>query len=189
MKDLKFITTRLDYFDSYYEMSDSDRTYQDGRRSERQIENLLSELTESELIQVKNQTTIGDDMLNRYFAKFFENLPEPTPTPTKSKLSEIMSNAWAMFKNGLFGSFGKALKAAWMRFKLVQNLKNGIARFSFQKANGETRDAIGTLRNGNFHYEAKSTGTTGKPSLLKYFDIEANAWRSCRVERLITIAA
>lgn len=177
-------------FDSTYMMSDDSTVYSDGKAQEIEIHSLLKEASNDTLIEVRNSIDLTDRFLKVPFGRYFENLNEvvsvkSTGTEPKSKLSEIMSTAWAMFKSELFESFGLALKASWSKYKLVQSLKNGIARFSYIKSDGSTREAIGTLRNGNFHYKPKGSTKKENSHVVKYFDVVANGFRSLRIDRLI----
>lgn len=51
------------------------------------------------------------------------------------------------------------------------------------------RNAIGTLRKGNFEYKPKGNSKKSNPMAVKYFDIEVKQFRSFRIDRLIEIAA
>lgn len=101
--------------------------------------------------------------------------------------SQIFKLAWQLFKSNLFDSFGEALKAAWIKVKLMIQLRSGIAYFSFRKASGELRDAIGTLSQNNFSYDYKGSNTAEKPYLIKYWDIEKRAFRSFKIQNLVSI--
>jgi hypothetical protein len=109
-------------------------------------------------------------------------------TTSKFNLSSILSNAWSFFKANLFPTFSECMKAAWKRAKLVRQMREGIARFIFvKKSDGSTRNAIGTLRNGNFSYESKGSTKKKNPANVSYFDIEKNAFRSFSIVNLISI--
>ena len=99
--------------------------------------------------------------------------------------SEIFKSAWSYLKANIVTTFSEALKLAWKRFKLILSLKKGISYFSYRKANGTLREAIGTLREGNFEYVFKTEGGKERFDVIKYFDIESKGWRSCRIERLV----
>ena len=99
--------------------------------------------------------------------------------------SEIFKAAWQMLKDKLFTTFAAALKAAWNRFKLLAKLRKGVAYFSFLKADGSTRVAVGTLREGNFNYESKGKNGVSKIGLIKFWDIENRAFRSLNIENFI----
>lgn len=109
---------------------------------------------------------------------------------TKSNINKrnLFQTAWNFFKQGLFNSFANALQAAWKRIKLISNLRHGIAYFSYLKASGEVRQAIGTLAGSNFSYTNKTENHNTKSDVIKYWDINSKAWRSFRIERLLTVA-
>lgn len=64
-------------------------------------------------------------------------------------------------------------------------MQAGAVTFSYQKEDGSTRHATGTLNAELFQYESKGTGKAGSPAVIKYFDLEAGAFRSFRAERLL----
>lgn len=103
--------------------------------------------------------------------------------------SEVFKTAWAFMREGLFNSFSEALKTAWAKVKLLTKLRKGIAYFSFTKVSGEVREAIGTLHTNNFDYTPKGNGKARKSNLLqvKFFDVEKRAFRSLKIQNLITI--
>lgn len=103
--------------------------------------------------------------------------------------SKVMTIAHKLFATGIYKTFGKALKASWKRYKLTTALKSGIAYFSFTKADKSNRDAIGTLRTGNFSYQAKGSDRPTNYNVVKYFDVEKEAFRSVRMDRLTAIRA
>lgn len=100
---------------------------------------------------------------------------------------EIFQTAWALFKKGMFATFGQALKAAWSRVKLLAKLKSGLVYFRFQKEGGEMRDAIGTLNAANFQYVNKSDNksTSNAAELVKYWDVEKRGFRAVRMDRFV----
>ena len=201
------ITTRINQFDYYYNMSDSHQVYDRWEKEKIEIIEVLSTMTPDQLNEIKTQITVSDKCLNWYFAQFFVGATEEmhvsdehpekgeqrtdeaeTPTAAKSESlrSVIFRNAWAMFRGGVFKSFRAALSAAWSRFKLVRSLRKGLAYFSFSKATGEIREAIGTLAGNNFDYQYKGAKRTNKPELVKYWDVQKRAFRSCRIDLLIS---
>ena len=184
MNDTNTIINKINSFDSSYMMSDDSNAYKNGERQENEIHSLLKDATNGQLLEIKASIDLSNRFLAIPFGKYFEGL---TQEP-KSQLSQIMKAAWEMFKAELFPSFAKALKAAWAKFKLISKLKAGIARFTFTKSNGEVREAIGTLRNGNFQYQTKGNKKSNPAHVVKYFDIVSNGWRSFRLDRLIEIA-
>ena len=183
---IETITNKINSFDTYFAMSDSNAVFDKWSQIKIDIKQVLKSMTIEQLQEVK-QGLKDMDMVNLHFKAYFENLP--VVKKVKSYKSEIMTAAWSMLKKGLFTSISGALKAAWNRYKLVSKLRNGIAYFSFAKATGELREAIGTLRNGNFSYEAKTDNKETNLSIIKYYDLEKRAFRSVRIDRLIEIAA
>ena len=187
MKNTATLIDRINKFDYYYEMSDDSRKYDAGLAEEKAIRSELEELNREDLIDVQDNVTPSQDSLNRYFEEFFMSQPEEVKEETQETTmrSQVFSTAWNLFKTETFTSFAKALRAAWKKFKLVKQLRNGIAYFSFTKANGELREAIGTLLAPNFTYTMKGSQKPEKPELVKYWDIQSRGWRSCRVDRLV----
>jgi hypothetical protein len=102
--------------------------------------------------------------------------------------SELFRQAWQMKKAGTYTTFSEALKAAWKRWKLTNRLKSGVVSFSFTKEDGSLRIALGTLESGRFEYTPKGNGERKpNPNVVKYFDLEKNAIRAVRLDRLQTI--
>ena len=101
--------------------------------------------------------------------------------------SEVFKTAWQLFRENIFTSFGECLRAAWQRAKLVVSLRAGLAYFRFRKANGEIREAIGTLNSSIFSYQAKSNGERRQPSpvVVRYWDVERRAFRSLRISNFL----
>jgi hypothetical protein len=102
--------------------------------------------------------------------------------------SKIFKTAWAWIKEGLFETFADALRASWAKFRLLTRLRAGLAYFTFTKASGERRTAVGTLHPANFSYKAKTSGRE-KPSLVvKFWDVEKRAFRSLRIDRFVSFS-
>lgn len=71
---------------------------------------------------------------------------------------------------------------------LKKLLREGEVEFEYKKLNGQTRPARGTLKMDMIPEEAHPT--TGKPVIpnsINYYDLDKNAWRSFRIENLISI--
>jgi len=182
---IETLATAINSFNTLYAMTSIHAKYQAGRSEDNRITALVESLNESELIELAS--LIEDESKRKYF-----RIPAPAPKPANeepSAKSAIFSNAWSMFKAELFETFGEALAASWKRSKLVTALKTGVAYFEFITSKGEPRKAIGTLRNGNFSYESKTPKKKSKIEVVKYFDLERQGFRACRVDRLLTVAA
>lgn len=189
MMHLTELADRINNFDSYYEMSDSDRTWTNGNRENMAIKRELSEMTIEERVELRKLITKDAEIVTRYWSDYLDNLPEPTPTATEANAtrSKVFVNAWHYFKKGIYLTFSEALKAAWAAHKVVKALQSGIVSMCYRKATGELREARGTL-----NLERTATTKDGKgnaPDVIKYYDLGREAWRSFRVERLISIAA
>ena len=82
-----------------------------------------------------------------------------------------------------FDNFSQALTYAWQIIKLKSRMKNHVVEFAYKKVDGSIRTAYGTL------IESILPETQGsRPSSLKvltYFDVQKQAYRSCKIENLI----
>ncbi len=97
----------------------------------------------------------------------------------------VFKTAWECYKKGIFGTFSEALRKAWKIEKMKKALRAGKLEFSFRKDNGEIRKAVGTLNSEMFTYEVKSAEVTPKLDVVKYWDLEAEGFRSFRIERAL----
>ena len=186
-KNTSNLIDRINSIDPYYHMSDDHGVWTKWNQEEKAIQSELKQLSNEDIRAVaaglneNGKLSCTGSVLIEYVAKM--------PKPKNQTKVTVMSTAWAMLKQGLFATISEALKAAWKRIKLINGLKAGIAYFEYVKASGEVREAIGTLRHGIFTYEAKTDKKDKNIHVVKYYDIEAQAFRSCRVDRLITVKA
>ena len=102
--------------------------------------------------------------------------------------SKIFKTAWNWLKAELFETFGDALRASWAKFRLLTRLRAGLAYFTFTKASGERRAAVGTLNPANFSYTAKTSGREKSALVVKFWDVEKRAFRSLRVDRFVSFS-
>lgn len=102
--------------------------------------------------------------------------------------SEVLTLAWSIRKTSNL-PWGQCQAAAWKAARLRSALRSGPVSFSFQKDDGTTRQATGTLSRDLFTYESKGGPVKENPLLLKYFDLEKQAFRSCRIDRILQVAA
>lgn len=82
-------------------------------------------------------------------------------------------------------TFGEAQRKAWQVARLEYRLNIGIASFQFIKADGTVRAANGTRNADLFEYQHKGSEAKQSPLNVRYFDMDANAWRSFNANRLI----
>lgn len=94
----------------------------------------------------------------------------------------VMLRAYQIMNiNGL--SWSESLKKAWQLYKLNKDLHKGEVVFYFEKKDGSIRKAVGTLK---IDYTFK-TESQPNPKIFTYFDVEAGAFRSFKVENFIMI--
>lgn len=101
----------------------------------------------------------------------------------RNDLQMIMRRAWAIARS-TGKMFSVCLSKAWAIYRLVRAMRAGIVSFAYEKADGSMRRAKGTL-----HDAASAIKGTGRPDdgrTVKYYDVEADGWRSFRVENFIT---
>ena len=73
---------------------------------------------------------------------------------------------------------------------LVTEMKERVVSFAFQKADGTTRHASGTLMPDaieSFVGPSAASGKTPNPDVVVYFDVDAQAFRSFRKDRFLGI--
>ncbi len=83
-----------------------------------------------------------------------------------------------------------ALRAAYHEYSLKRKLMiQQLAHVTFRKADGSIRHAIVTHSSDLIPEKQKPKGTgSGYTSLqIRFYDVAINEWRSCRVERIISI--
>lgn len=102
----------------------------------------------------------------------------------KNTRSEVLTMAWAIRKQTSGLTWGQCQALAWRASRLRSALHTGAVTFRYQKEDGSTREALGTLSPALFQYESKGGQAKENPLLLKYFDLEKQAFRSCRIDRL-----
>ena len=109
---------------------------------------------------------------------------------TNNIKSQIFTLAHAIKNANPALSFSESLKLAWKATKLKMLLRLGEVEFTFLKKNGEVRKAKGTTSPNLFEYTAKSTTPRPTPNtLVKFWDCEKSAFRCCKVENLLSVAA
>jgi hypothetical protein len=72
---------------------------------------------------------------------------------------------------------------------LKRLLCNGLVEITFRKKNGEVRVALATLCPNLIPDEYKPNGTGGNytDNQLRFFEFDANQWRSCIVQNIIIV--
>lgn len=184
MNSITEISNRINKHDNWACMSDSNEVYNKGQRDNREIKAILSELSVSELIELKTLISNKDSL--RTFSEYFENLPTE-PMENEQSFMEIMEAASFYFVNGIYADWKECIIVACKADKLKESLKAGIVSFSYTKADKSKRSAVGTLRSSYYTYEHKGATKKYRPDLIKYFDLDRNAFRCGKIQNLITI--
>lgn len=101
----------------------------------------------------------------------------------KNDLKTIMCRAWHLFRS-TEKTFAVCLSKAWALWRLTRQMRAGVVRFAYEKADGSLRKACGTLR--GVASTVKGAGRPDDGQTVKYYDVEAAGWRSFRVENFVT---
>ena len=80
-------------------------------------------------------------------------------------------------------AFSVSLSRAWALYRLTKQMHKGIVTFAYEKADGTLRKAKGTLK--DVQNLIKGTGSENHKT-VRYFDVDANGFRSFKVENFIT---
>ncbi|WP_293666551.1 SH3 beta-barrel fold-containing protein [uncultured Parabacteroides sp.] len=80
-------------------------------------------------------------------------------------------------------AFAVCLSHAWALYRLTRQMHKGIVTFAYEKADGSLRKAKGTLK--DVQNLIKGTGSENYKT-VRYFDVDANGFRSFKVENFIT---
>lgn len=91
---------------------------------------------------------------------------------------QVMQTAWSVAAH--FATFADALVYAWKVVKLRIALMLGVVKFEFRKVDGTIRAAVGTLS----AVPATKGGSSAK-GVFTYWDVQADGWRSAKIENLI----
>jgi hypothetical protein len=144
------------------------------------LNRILKELSTEELLQLKSETTLSSEMIDRYFKDFFQDLPEAKPVSIRSK---VFTAAWYFLRKGIYENMSQALKAAWKAIKIKAAMKTSVVTLKFRKTDGTIRIAQATLNLSTPYIAKKEDKYT--PDVLKFYDQSVEAWRSARIERII----
>lgn len=94
----------------------------------------------------------------------------------------LFNIAWSIV--GQFDSFADALKHAWCVVKLQYALcTQALVNFKYKKVDGSIREAKGS--NESLTYVPSEKPKNTNFGILVYFDLDAMAFRSAKVENLI----
>lgn len=97
--------------------------------------------------------------------------------------SKVFKQAYELMK-ATGKAFAVCLSRAWALYRLTKRMHKGVVTFAYEKADGSLRKAKGTLK--DVENLIKGTGTPNYKT-VRYFDIDADGFRSFKVENLITV--
>lgn len=97
--------------------------------------------------------------------------------------SKVFKQAYELTKT-YAKAFAVCLSKAWSLYRLTKGMQREVVIFTYEKADGTLRKAKGTLK--DVQSLIKGTGTENYKT-ARYFDLEANGFRSFMVENLITV--
>ena len=95
----------------------------------------------------------------------------------------IMRRAWQIAR-ATGKAFAVALSKAWALYRLTKQMRAGVVRFAYEKTDGSLRQAAGTLQ--EVATLIKGTGRPDDGRTVRYYDVEADGWRSFKVENFVT---
>lgn len=101
----------------------------------------------------------------------------------KNFRSKVFKQAYEMVKS-TGKAFAICLAKAWAIYRLSKRMKSETVSFSYEKQDGSLRKAKGSLQ--DVSKLIKGTGAENFKT-VRYFDVDANGFRSFKVENLVTI--
>ena len=101
----------------------------------------------------------------------------------KNFRSKVFKQAYEMMK-ATSKVFAVCLAKAWTIYRLYKRMKKETVSFAYEKADGSLRKAKGTLQ--DVSSLIKGTGIENYKT-VRYFDVDANGFRSFKVENLIAV--
>lgn len=96
--------------------------------------------------------------------------------------SKVFKRAYQIMRN-TGKAFAVCLSKAWAVFRLVKRMAIETVTFTYEKKDGTLRKAKGTYK--GLPISTKSKGINFKS--LVYFDVDLKAYRSFKIENLITV--
>lgn len=105
--------------------------------------------------------------------------------PSTSFRKTVMLRAYHIM-NTTGKEWAICLKKSWQLYRLNKEMHSGEVTFFFEKKDGSLRKAIGTLKMDKIDYEFKSDSQP-KVTTFTYFDVEANSFRSFKIENFMMI--
>lgn len=179
------IARNINAFDVNYNYIDNGTEYKFWSELYNTIQNKINALKSDEIEALKKLTNSNITIFKIVDMKTEVQNVEVAATETKKQnvKSKVFSTAWEMVK-ATNKKFAVCLSMAWNLYRLRKRMFSEVVKFAFEKTDGTLRKAKGTLQNVSSLIKG-----TGKENLstFSYFDVDANAFRSFRVENLVAI--
>ena len=175
------IARNINAMDMNYEYSDDMRKWRFWNNLKSKLKKILSELSDDDKGFIH---TLCESDKAQYFGLVAPVEIEETPNSKESFRTKVFKRAYEIMQR-TGKSFAFCLSKAWALHRLTQQLRtNDEVTFSYEKKDGSLRHAIGTLQN----VDNLIKGTGASPiNTIKYFDLQASAFRSFRIENLVTV--
>lgn len=178
------IARNINAFDINYQYSSDMREVRFWSNLYKKLKNILNTLSDLDKEMI---TGLCDADTAKYFGLTILIEPiKPTimnTTPSISFRKTVMLRAYHIMST-TGKEWSVCLKKAWQLFRLNKELHSGEETFYFEKKDGSLRKAIGSLKMDSINYEFK-TDNQPKVTTFTYFDIEANSFRSFKIENFM----
>lgn len=105
-------------------------------------------------------------------------------TEKRIQLSELMKKSWQLVK--VYGfTIAEAMRQMWAISKLKEKMQKGIVKFLYQKLDGTTRTAWGTLKADLIPDTAGTDNRKKNDSVMVYYDQEKASFRCFKIANFL----
>lgn len=105
-------------------------------------------------------------------------------TEKRIRLSDLMNKSWRLVK--VYGfDIAEAMQQMWAIFKLEEAMQKGIVKFFYQKLDGTTRTAWGTLKPDLLPEPMGMDAKKKNDSVMVYYDQEKASFRCFKIANFI----
>jgi hypothetical protein len=104
----------------------------------------------------------------------------------KHHLRKIFTDAWAYLRSGLFKTFGEALKASWLKSKLILRLHQGLVYLAIRDKRGKARLAIATMKPVHTEDYKIKEGIGSCTNSVMFLDLIKGEFREIRIDKIKT---
>lgn len=184
------IARNINAFDTTYQYSDDMRNVRFFSNLSKKLNKILSTLSNEDKMIIA-------ELCEADQAKYFGLKKEEKTVQVEQTNIQNMENSTSSFRKTvmlrayhIMAVTGKewsvCLKKAWLLFRLNKAMHNGEITFFFEKKDGSLRKAVGTMKMDKIDYQFKSENQP-KVTTFTYFDVEANSFRSFKIENFMMI--